>query len=626
MLAENVLRMVGRKGGSGLFYACGSFGIIDSGYDYICTKQGEAQIFRYTDEKISLIASFTQKKNGVIIREDSFENLSDEPIVVNSLCSRFCLDGNQYEIYTQYNSWQHESMGKWQPLVTQVIAASQGIRTCDGATPMMALHNVHTGQNTVFHLLPNAQWKITARKFPESQKERVIVETGFHNENMHITVQPGEKLQLPTVIFFNAKRKTDLDAYKLHEVYNELYPRKSMPVVYNSWLYCFDNLDVDALLKQVDCAAELGFEAFMIDAGWFGNGEDWSSAVGDWCENIVSGPEGRLCEISNRVREHGMIFGLWFEPERASSKSKSVQQHPEYYINETLFDFANSDAVEYMVNVISEQIEKYSIGWLKFDFNDSVPVDYSGNAFYRYMQGQRRFVEMLRKKYPHIYITNCASGGYRMELEQGTMFDSFWLSDNQGPYEGIRIVKDTLKRMPTALIERWNVQQYSEGFPRYGHKEHVGVMFSCNNGTWDFILNVDDSFTKGFINSGPIGFSCDLVALPQSYKEMWKEHIAVFKKNRNFYQTATARILIDTDDIIAIQYADSDINRCIIQLFTKTIYATDLIVYPVLDTKSYYMKGDEKLKGEALCENGIRFAWLEDNHCYTAELLKIRKE
>ena len=177
--------------------------------------------------------------------------------------------------------------------------------------------------------------------------------------------------------------------------------------------------------------------------------------------------------------------------------------------------------------------------------------------------------------------------------------------------------------MPTGLIERWNVQKYSEGFPSYGQKEPVGVMFSCNNATWKFILNVDDSFTQGFINNGPIGFSCDLVSLPAVYREFWKKHIAKFKKNREFYKKATARILIDTEDITAIQYADPDLEQCEIRVFTKTIYAENLLVYPVLDSlKSYSFDGDV-IQGAELCENGILFDRLEDNHCYCAQLRRV---
>ena len=173
-------------------------------------------------------------------------------------------------------------------------------------------------------------------------------------------------------------------------------------------------------------------------------------------------------EISERVRRRGMIFGLWFEPERAVATARAVQEHPDDYIDGTLLDFGKPSAVDRMLNVIGAQIKKYDIGWVKFDFNATILLDPSGNAFYRYMQGQRRFIEELRRRFPDLYITNCASGGYRMEVEQGTLCESFWLSDNQGPYEGIRIVKDTLKRMPTALIERRNVQKYVEGMPNYG--------------------------------------------------------------------------------------------------------------------------------------------------------------
>lgn len=618
---KNYIDFRGNAGYGGLFFACGSFGIVDGNCNYTYEQKGEDKIYRYANEKIALVSVFTEKKNGVVLRKDFLENLSNEPQEINGFLSRFCLDGNAYDVYTQYNAWQHESSGGWQRLITQVTAASQGIRTCDSAAPIMALHNLYTGKNTVFHLLPNAQWKMTAKKFACNDKEIVVVETGFYSDGLRLQMAAGEKIELPTVILFSAESKVDLDAYKLHEVYNDLYPRRNLPVIYNSWLYCFDNLDVDALLNQVDFAAELGFEAFMIDAGWFGNGEDWSGAVGDWEENTVSGPKGRLIEISRRVREREMIFGLWFEPERANPESKAVKEHPDFYINKKLLDFSNPKAVDYITNVISKQIEKYDIGWLKFDFNDSIPLDPSGNAFYRYLQGQKRFIEGLRQRFPDLYLTNCASGGYRMELYQGSMFDSFWLSDNQGPYKGLDIVKNTLKRMPTALIERWNVQKYSDGFLEYGNKEKIGRMLSCNNATFDFIISVKDSFAKGFLTGGPMGWSCDL-DVPAKYKVLWKEWISTHKKNREFYKTATARILTDTEEITVLEYADPLLERCIIQVFTKTTYARNLVIYPWVKKDVHYRIGDDNFFGEELIENGIFIDNLKENDCRIIELIK----
>ena len=628
MNLEHYVDLKGNLGISGLFFAAGSFGIIDGNASYDQINENGRTTFIYCDKSIRLEAEFSVHKNGVMIRRDRFFNLSENEIEINSLLSRFALIGNEYEVYTQYNGWQHESQGSWQKLITQITTASEGIRTCDGATPIMGFHDLYTKKNTVFHLIPNAQWQMTARKYPQSDRERVVLETGFHDRALRLSVNAGECIELPTVIFFSAESKTDLDAYKLHEWYNENFPKKTLPILYNSWLYCFDQLNIEDIFRQVDCAADMGFEAFMIDAGWFGNGEDWGSSVGDWEENTVSGPCGRLLEISERVRQRGMIFGLWFEPERAASTSRAVSEHPDYYISQMLLDFANPDAVDYILNIISTQIDKYNIGWLKFDFNETIPYDPSGNAFYRYMQGQKEFILRLRNRYPDIYITNCASGGYRMELGQGMLFDSFWLSDNQGPFEGIRIVKDTLKRMPTALIERWNVQSYCNDLPNtYSKRKEKasGGMLHCNNGTWNFLVGIRDSFSEEFVKGGPMGFSCDIDGFSDKYKKRWGDVIKQYKQERAFYLTATAHLLVDSDPITVIEYADPDFNTCIIQVFIKTAYTQEIILYPAICAETQYRYGDILLSGKDIKENGIFVDQIKQNSCQTIRLVKETK-
>lgn len=611
---------------SGLFFASGSFGIVDGGVKYTESHEDAITKIVFNNNEIEIRAEFTEYPNGVVIRRDYFTNLTKNAITLNRLVSRFRLKGNKYQAYTQFNGWQHESEGGWQNLVTEVAVASRGIRTCDGATPMLALCDEYSGRSTVFHLLPNCQWKMSAKKMPiYNSYETIVVEMGFNDEGLCMEVESGEEIVLPPVIFYQAAYKTDLDAYKLHEVYNQLYPRKRTPVLYNSWLYCFDYLDIEALLEQVDAAADLGIEAFMIDAGWFGDGEGWSERVGDWTENTTGGPKGRLIEIANRVREKGMIFGLWFEPERAGSLSNALKEHSEYYIDGKFFDFTDPQAREYMIKSISSQIEKYGIGWLKFDFNDTIPYDKTGCAFYRYLQGQKQFVEALKDKYPDIYITNCASGGYRMELGQGAFTDSFWLSDNQGPYEGLRIVKDTIKRMPSALIERWCVQKYCEGFLQYGQQEKVGRMVYCNNGTWDHLINVNDGYAKAFMTGGPIGFSCDIANLPERYKEFWKTAIAEFKEERSLYANGTARILVDSNDLVVIEYADKAFEKCIVQIFTKNSHLTDLIVYPCVNEGAEYSYNGQILSGKSIQKNGITISSnIGDNNCLIIHLYAKR--
>jgi hypothetical protein len=210
-----------------------------------------------------------------------------------------------------------------------------------------------------------------------------------------------------------------------------------------------------------------------------------------------------------------------------------------------------------------------------------------------------------------------------MEMAQATYTDSFWFTDNQGPYEGLTIIKETLKRLPTGCIERWNVQKYLEGFPAYSPTLQ-GRMVSCNNATWDFVLTVSDEYTKAFMTGGPLGFSCDLCSFPDEYKKQWKDLIKRYKADREFYAKATARILIDTPSIIAIEYADTDFSRCELQLFTKLVYAKDVCVYPAVDKSATYQWNGEMLTGAEIMENGLYVNELLDNNAVCITLQKAK--
>ena len=614
-------------GYSGLFNVCGSFGRIDHTAKYEYNYNGTTAVFSYKNDFVQVISQWTELEYGVVHRKDKLVNLTEQEIELNSLLSRFSLVGNDYDVYTQYNGWQHESSGAWSHLTTQISVSAGGMRTCNGGTTILAMHNLYTQKNTVFHLLPNAQWTMTARKYPLDKRELVVVEVGINDDGLRLKVKPGETIDFPEIFFYQAENKIDLDAYKMHAVFNRLHPRKETPILYNSWLNCFEWLDVDKLKLQADIAAEMGIEIFVIDAGWFGKGENWLMSVGDWVENPTRNTMGRLKELSDYVHAKGMRMGLWFEPERASFASEAYQAHPEYYINNdphwAFLDFSNEQAREYILDVISAQIKKYELAFVKFDFNASIPHDPSNFAFYRYMQGQKRFIEELRTRFPKLYISNCASGGFRMEMQQATYTDSFWFTDNQGPYEGLTIIKNTLMRLPNSCIERWNVQKYIEGFPAY-EPNCIGRMVSCNNATWSYAITINDAYTEAFLMGGPIGFSCDLTSFPEKYRVSWKRFIAEYKKRIDFYANATARILIDTPQCICLQYADTQLDRCEIVLFTKLIYCKDILVYPAVDKNANYLFGEQTLSGTEIMENGLYFNELEDNDAITCTLIKVK--
>ena len=82
--------------------------------------------------------------------------------------------------------------------------------------------------------------------------------------------------------------------------------------------------------------------------------------------------------------------------------------------------------------------------------------------------------------------------------------------------------------------------------------------------------------------------------------------------------------MIDTDNLIAIEYADADLDRCIVQVFTKVTYAHDLMIYPILDKSATYSFGEQTLSGKDAMEEGILLEDLQNNYCVKYDFRKVK--
>ena len=595
------------------YFSCyGSFGDIRGE-----VTRSEGRIFLQS-EGYKLTSLFEEDKNGVISRRDSFENISDSPLNLRRFKSRFIFEGGEYEVYTQFNTWQNESSGLWQPLNTSVSAYGGSSRTTQDAIPFIAIWNVQAGRGYAFHLLPGSTWEMRVSRIGHNSKyTKVIVEIGVSDYNFDLMLAPHECFFAPEILLYEIENRIDMDCHKLHSYMRTKYPRRSLPIVYNSWMCRFDDISYENLTPQVLRAAELGVEYFVIDAGWFGDGKPWYLSVGDWVENESSAMRGRMKELADLVRARGMRFGLWLEPERALPTAKAVSEHPEFYIKgdaepEFLFlDFANDDALEWIFEKVSGLIDKYEIDFIKDDYNADICFDPRHSAFLEYHKGYEKYIKRLREKYPGLYISCCGSGGERMELRNYTLFDSFWPSDNESPYTQLRIYKDTLLRMPPQAFERWiSVHSALENediykpFVNYndGTAERI---IACGDAVWHNVVGVQPSLLEGFATAGPVCFSCDLTKISKESFERFKSYIARVKKDREYLSSVNARILSDTKSCVTIQYSDEDFNRIIIQIFTNEPRQSAFCVYPRVDERANYYFDGEIIAGKDIKRLGV---------------------
>ena len=520
---------------------------------------------------------------GVTARRTVVRNVGAAAVALTNLTDRWTFEGDGWEVYTQTNSWQHESVGRWRPLKDVVETRATGLRTCDGATPMLAVWNPKANEGHVFYVISDGMWLLRAvRETPI----RIRVEAGYDPRQFHRPLASGERIELPEVLTHTFTNRLDLDCHKLHAYWNARHPAraKTLPAIYNTWLCRFDKLELDFLLKQVARAKEIGFDYFVVDAGWFGPKANWGSVRGDWEERPDGWLGGRLGEVSKAVRAAGMKFGFWVEPECASSGANVVKAHPDWFLKvggQYFLDFRKPAAFNGILETVCGLVKRYEASFLKFDFNQTEADDPGGRGWSDYNAAYRRFVEHVRTRNPGIRIEGCASGGFMMDLNWSRTFDGFWLSDNQSLYDGVRIVKDTMLRLPPRCIERWLTLRRLNGIqPDYNGGD--SRLLTTEDAMWLNVRSVPLSRVDGFVAGGPFCMSCDLTTFDDGDVRYFRELIAKIRGDSAFWQTAVGRILVDTPEVTVLQFSDEKLTDVRIFAITQDSSEHRLNVRPAV--------------------------------------------
>ena len=112
---------------------------------------------------------------------------------------------------------------------------------------------------------------------------------------------------------------------------NLSHRKRRRPVLLNNWEVTEFDFTEDRLLSLAQSGAELGIELFVMDDGWFGTRNHDKSGLGDWSVNLKKLPSG-LAGFSQKLRNMGMQFGIWIEPEMVNEDSDLYRAHPDWSI------------------------------------------------------------------------------------------------------------------------------------------------------------------------------------------------------------------------------------------------------------------------------------------------------
>ena len=276
------------------------------------------------------------------------------------------------------------------------------------------------------------------------------------------TVTPARPLELPHAFFgINARSDTD-ESGALHQFILRGI-RRGRPfqplVTYNTWFTYGTTINEDAMVAEMDRAASLGVELFVIDAGWyFGAGMnsdfDFESGLGSWRADPDRFPSG-LASLSDYAHGAGMKFGLWVEPERVALSTidaPGLAREPwlatrngDYgALNVAQICLARREARQWVFDRLVALIEEVHPDYLKWDNNGWINCNRpdhghgatDGNL--THVQALYGLLDDLRQRYPDLLIENVSGGGSRIDFGLLAYTDVAWMDDRTSPAAHVR--------------------------------------------------------------------------------------------------------------------------------------------------------------------------------------------
>lgn len=321
------------------------------------------------------------------------------------------------------------------------------------------------------HLAWSGDGEYLAERLPEGAGPfSRVIGAGELLRSGEVILKPGDRYDAPRAIFVWSDRGLDGIARRLHTRLRDRpgHPASARPLVLNTWEAVYFDHDLDRLIELADRAVDVGVERIVLDDGWFRGRRDDHAGLGDWVVDENVWPQG-LGPFVDAVRERGMQFGLWFEPEMINPDSDLARTHPDWILaprsgagatsrQQQVLDLANPDAYAIVLQRISALVDEHAIDYIKWDHNRDLmePVAAREGGDRPQVREQTlalyRMLDELRSRHPQLEIETCSGGGGRVDLGILERTDRLWASDCNDPVERARIERWTRLLAPPELI------------------------------------------------------------------------------------------------------------------------------------------------------------------------------
>ena len=405
-------------------------------------------------------------EGGVMIVGATVENRGSSRYLLTTLAITLPLDQAVRDVVSLAGRWARESHIEVSSFDLDVTVENRSGRSSHERQPSLWFteRNVthQSGRTWSTHLAWSGNHSLHAQRLADG---RSCVQLGELLHPGEVCLEPGERYSSPNVVAAYSGNGLFGVASVLHEHVRR--GRRSSPrkVMLNTWESIYFNHDMEALVRLAERAARVGVERFVLDDGWFGSRRDDRRGLGDWVVSSDVYPHG-LAPLIERVRDLGMDFGIWVEPECVNEDSDLYRAHPEWALvdahreplrarNQLVLNLAHPDAFEHVLGQLDRLLSDHDIAYVKWDMNRPhvAGSGVTGSAgTHAQTVAVHRLIDELRRRHPSVEFESCASGGGRVDLAMVGRVDRVWASDTIDALERQEIHRGLTLTLPPELV------------------------------------------------------------------------------------------------------------------------------------------------------------------------------
>ena len=245
------------------------------------------------------------------------------------------------------------------------------------------------------------------------------------------------------------------------------------PVLYNSWEATGFQVSETGQRQLAERAADIGVELFVVDDGWFTKRCDDRAALGDWTVDAEKFPSG-LGPLISHVKDLGMGFGLWIEPEMTNPDSELYRAHPDWVVhfarrqrserrNQLVLNLARDEVAAWVARTLDQLLSQHDIDFVKWDMNRHLsepgwPAEAGRNPerlWLDYTSNLYSILDEIRRKHPGVEFESCSGGGGRVDNGILSRTEQVWTSDNTDAHDRVTIQEGFTQAWPPQAMMAW---------------------------------------------------------------------------------------------------------------------------------------------------------------------------